>query len=236
MIRSYFFVLLLLLSAVAAQAQWLLNFGGAQTLAPGHLAFISGTGAQFSFIKSPESVNYSPFLAHAGVRVGLFSGLDIGYRLVSVVLPFTSVGPTLGSAVDIKLRLTPASAKWQFGIIGGGGYAFVQILNQKRSAWSPGGALVLTRVISPSFSLTLNGRFSQTDIGALPNGPAGNYVRSIGGSAGASFILSPALSVLPEVGIFDLHGDMDKAQTNGTGLQIGCVVKVDWGRAMANGK
>jgi hypothetical protein len=230
--RIYLTLLFVLFSSSILKAQWLLNFGGAQTLDPGHVAFISGTGAQFTFIKEPSSsTNLTPFLAHAGIRVGLLPGLDIGYRLCSIALPYTTVGPTLGSAIDLKLRLTPASAHWQFSLIGGGGYAFVEIAGQSRSAWSPGGVLVLTKVISPSTSLTLNGRFSQTDFSTLPGGSVGNYVRAIGGSAGASFVISPALSILPEIGVFDLKGSINNVNTNGIGLQIGSVIKVDWGKA-----
>ena len=223
----------LLLSATS-NAQWLLNFGTAATVQPKDFAFISGTGAQFTFMNSPSSTNFTPFLAHAGIRLGLTPDLDIGYRLVTVALPYSSAGPTLGSAVDLKLRVTPANKPWQVGLIAGGGLAFVQILGKDKTAWSPGGAVVLTHILSPKTSVSFNGRYMETFIPTAIGGANANNVTAIGGSVGLSTNLNPVISLMPELGVFNLNGKINNTSANGIGVQFGVVMKVDW--LKANGK
>lgn len=218
----------LISTALNANAQWLLNFGTASTVQPKDFAFISGTGMQFTFLNAPTSANLTPFLAHAGIRVGLSPNLDIGYRLCTVALPFSTVGPTLGSAMDLKLRVTPADVAWQVGIIGGGGLAFVRVLDKNKTAWSPGGAVVLTHAISPKTSISVNGRYVETFIPTATGGSNANYVKAYGGSIGMAASLNPVISMMPELGVFGLNGKMNNTQEKGIGLQFGLVMKVDW--------
>ncbi|MBS1532992.1 MAG: hypothetical protein JSU01_22015 [Bacteroidetes bacterium] len=225
-----------LLGFKVAQAQWLLNFGAASTLAPGQVAFISGTGAQLTFIQSPSSTNFTPFLAHAGIRVGLFNGVDIGYRLCTVPLPYSSAGPSLGAATDLKVRLTPKDAQWQFSVIGGGGLAYVTLLDKAKTAWSPGVALVLTKNISSSTSLTLNARYTESYIVTAAGGGSQNYARSIGGSLGLTHNMSEVLAISPELGLFDLQGRIANNPTNGIGIQTGVILKVNMNKALQKNK
>ncbi|GHU57815.1 hypothetical protein FACS189444_0510 [Spirochaetia bacterium] len=73
-------------------AQWVLNFETATTAQPKDFVFISGTAGQVTFIKTPATTNYTPFLAHAGLSYGISKNLDIGCRLCTVPIPWLIVG------------------------------------------------------------------------------------------------------------------------------------------------
>lgn len=237
MTNKVFIVLALLITMhSASQAQWLLNFGTASTTKPGQVVFISGTGAQLTFIQSPSSTNFTPFLAHAGIRVGLFRSVDIGYRLCTVALPYSSAGPSLGAASDLKVRLNPEQVKWQFSIIGGAGLAYVTLLNKQKSAWSPGGAMVLTHPFSDKMSITLNARYTETYIYTAAGGGESNYVKALGGSLGAAYNMNQIISILPELGVFDLQGKIAGGRTNGLGIQVGTVLRVNLSSAVQKTK
>ncbi|MBS1500861.1 MAG: hypothetical protein JST32_02280 [Bacteroidetes bacterium] len=227
---------LVLFCGKAAFGQWLLNFGSASTLQPGQVAFISGTGGQLTFIRSPSAANFTPFLAHAGIRVGLFDDVDIGYRLCTVPLPYSSAGPSLGAATDLKVRLTPKDASWQFSVIGGGGLAYVTLMDKAKTAWSPGAALVLTTNLSATTSITLNARYTESYIVTAAGGGAQNYARSIGGSVGLTHNMSEVLAISPELGLFDLEGKIAGNPTNGIGLQVGVILKVNLNKALKKNK
>ena len=231
MIKKIFFYLFFLLIVGQAKGQWVLNFGTANTVQPKDFVFISGTGAQFTFIKTPATSNYTPFLAHAGLRLGLTRNLDIGYRLCTVPLPWTSVAPTLGSAVDIKLRLTNQASRYQCAVIAGGGYAYIKMLNNNKSAWSPGVAVSVTTPLNDKTLITINGRVLQTLIPSAIGGDKSNYVNIIGGSVGLSTNLNSVIAIMPEFGIFSLRGKINNIQNNGIGLQVGVVLKVDFKKA-----
>ncbi|MDE3236052.1 MAG: hypothetical protein KGO81_08875 [Bacteroidota bacterium] len=234
-IKNQFFlavvVCLMVVTVQPVKAQWLLNFGTATTVKPKDFVFISGTGAQFTFMHNPSaSTSFTPFLAHAGLRLGLTPNLDAGYRLCTVALPFSSVGPTLGSAVDVKLRVTPLTAAWQVGLIAGGGLAYVQVANTSKSAWSPGAAVCFSRNISSSTVLTINGRFVNTAIPSAPGGGNANFVTSAGTSVGLASNLNSVVAIMPEIGIFDLHGKINDVMYDGIGVQLGVVLKVDFAK------
>jgi len=233
--KTIILILLLSLGSKVTYAQWLLNFGTAANLQPGKVAFISGTGAQLTLIKEPSTTNFTPFLAHAGIRIGLLDNVDIGYRLCTVPLPYSSAGPSLGGSIDLKIRLTPVNAVWQFSVIGGGGLAYVTVMDRSKTAWSPGGALVLSRNISATTSITLNGRYSESYITTAQGGSRQNYARAIGGSLGLTHTMGDILAVCPEVGAFDLQGKLGAVPTNGLGLQIGCVLRVNLNKALHKG-
>ncbi len=218
-------------------AQWLLNFGTASTQQPGQVAFISGTGAQLTFIQSPSSTNFTPFLAHAGIRIGLFQGVDIGYRLCTVPLPYSSAGPSLGAATDLKVRLTPKDAPWQFSLIGGGGLAYVTLQDKAKTAWSPGGALVLSTNISSATLITFNARYTESYIVTAAGGASQNYARAIGGSLGLTHNMSDVLAISPELGIFGLQGKIADSATNGIGIQAGvCFEELNLSKALQKNK
>lgn len=228
MIKKMFLPWFVLFITEHVNGQWVLNFGTAATVQPKNFVFISGTGAQFTFMKTPATTNYTPFLAHAGLRLGLTKNLDIGYRLCTVPLPWSTVGPTLGSAVDFKLRLTNKTSLYQFAIIAGGGFAYIKVLDNSKSAWSPGIAVSLTRPINTKTSITFNGRLLQTAIPTAAGGKESNYVNIIGGSIGMASNLNSVIAIMPEIGVFNLTGKINNVQNNGIGLQFGVVLKVDF--------
>jgi hypothetical protein len=215
------------------QAQWLLNFGTAATVASKDFAFISGTGGQVTFIKNPATNNFTPFLAHAGLRLGISRNVDIGYRLGTVTMPWSSVGPTLGSAFDAKIRLTPTTAPYQVAVIVGGGYAYLTILDNHKSAWSPGTAESVTRQLNVNSSITFNGRLLQTIIPTALGRKANNYVNIWGGSIGWAHNLNSVVGIIPELGIFDVIGQINHVANNGIGLQVGLALKVDFKKSQS---
>ena len=219
-----FIVAVPVMFAPKAQGFWLLNFQTAPTLPPKAIAFIGGTGGQYTNVGSPAKSSFTPFLAHAGIRYGLTHNLDIGYRLCTVPLPYSSVGPSLGSEVDFKLRLLQARSAWQAGLIGGVGYANLLISGDTKDAWAPGIDLVVTHSISKHLDLNWNARYVDTLIASGPGGSGQNNVQAFGGSVGARFALTNSVSVLPEVGLFEFQGKMVGVTANGWGLQYGAVL------------
>ena len=212
------------LTSAEAGAFWVLNFSTGQTLDPGRIGFIGGTGGQLTAVGEPLRLSYTPFLAHAGIRVGLFDGVDIGYRMVTVPLPWTAVGPTLGAASDVKVRLTHKSSPWQVGIIGGGAFAYLRVFNDDRLAWSPGADLVITRVLSDSLSVSANARYVFTAVPSAPGGIDNNSLHAFGSSVGMRIGLTRTVSVLPEVGVFRFIGAIGGTQSDGVGMQYGAVL------------
>ncbi|MDE3124637.1 MAG: hypothetical protein KGK14_03915 [Bacteroidota bacterium] len=209
-------------------AQWLLNFGTAKTVQPNDFVFISGTGSQLTFMKNPATTNFTPFLAHAGLRLGISKNIDIGYRLCTLPLPWSSVGPTLSSAFDAKFRLTNITAPYQVALIAGGGYAYLKILDANKSAWSEGLALSVTRQINRNNAITINGRVLQTIIPSAKGGKDNNYVNVLGGSIGLSTDINSVIGIMPEIGVFNMIGKIDQAVSDGIGIQVGVVLKVDF--------
>lgn len=207
-----------------ARAFWLLNFQTAATLPPGGAGFIGGTGGQFTSVGSPPRASFTPFLAHAGIRVGLIDRLDAGYRLCTVALPYSSAGPTLGEETDLKFQLTPSNASWQVGIIGGVGYAYLLLSGQSRDAWAPGANLIVSRAVSSRIDLSWNFRYVDTFISSGPGGPGANQVQAYGGGMGIKVALGPTLAVLPEVGAFDFRGRLSGVPVDGYGFQYGVVL------------
>ncbi len=214
----------LLVHTPSAHAFWLLNFQTGATLPPGGIGFIGGTGGQLTSVGDPSSSSFTPFLAHAGIRFGLVDGLDLGYRLCTVPLPYSSAGPSLGAEADLKLRLTPAESVWQAGLIGGVGYSYLLILGQSKSAWAPGADLLVSRRMVDHLDLSWNARYVYTGIPTAAGGTEANHVQAIGGSMGARIGLGSGISLLPEVGVFDFTGSIAGATVNGWGLQYGAVL------------
>ncbi len=222
--RRAFVAALLLLASGRADAFWLLGFSTARTLAPGQVGVIAGTGGQFTTTGTPARDSFTPSLAHAGIRVGLADGLDVGYRLVTLPLPFGLVGPTLASAIDLKLRLTPAGADWPVALVAGGAAAYLAIDGRDRWAWSPGGALMLSHDIGTGLTLTMNARYLYAAIPDGPGGAASNEVQTFGGSTSLRIALRPDVAIIPEVGLFRALGRLRGASADGLGFQYGAVL------------
>lgn len=215
----------LLGAAPPARAFWLLNFGTAPPLPAGAVGFIGGTGGQLTEVGAPAQSSFTPFLAHAGIRVGLASWVDAGFRLCTVALPFyAGGGPSLGGELDVKVRLTPPRWKWQASVLAGAGYAYLLLQDQSKSAWSPGAELSVSRDLSARVTLTANARYAYTAIPTGTGGSDGNFVHSFGGSVGLRVAITNTIAVMPEVGAFGFEGAIARATSNGWGLQYGVVL------------
>lgn len=214
----------ILAPAPALAGSWLLGFSPADTLPPGGFSAIAGTGGQISSVGDPKLTSFTPFLAHAGVRAGLADGWDIGYRLATVALPFSSVGPSLGSEIDIKHRLTPKDAPWQVAFVAGVGYAFLDMQNNSRSAWSPGADLIISHAITPGYTAFADLRYVYTFIPTASGGSASNHFEAFGPGIGVKIRLTDVVSLTPEVGAFDFQGKLVGEKANGFGAQYGAVL------------
>ncbi len=206
-----------------ASAFWLLGFSTADTLPAGGLGVMAGTGGQISRV-SPSAQNSSTaFIPHAGFRLGIADGLDVGYRLTQVLLPFASVGPTLGGELDAKYRITKPSDATQFAIIGGLAYAHLDLLGQSKNAWSPGLDLVISHVLSDKYALFAELRDVYTALPTAPGGDGSNNVNASGIGTGVKIKLTQQTSLVPEIGFFHLNGKLLGAEANGNAVQVGVV-------------
>ena len=204
----------------------LLGFSTADTLPPGHVGFIAGTGGQFADVGNPKETSFTPFLAHAGIRLGLTDRIDVGYRLTQVAIPFSSVTSTLGGEVDVRYRLTAPNDTWQVAVVAGGAYGFVNLESQNREAWSPGVDLMASRKLNPKLWLITELRYVYTAIPTAPGGISANYLHAAGPDIGLKIGLTPQISLIPETGLFDFTGRLQGRDASGLGYQYGVVLSV----------
>lgn len=216
--------LLAMLAPRPASAFWVLNFSTADTLAPGQVGFIGGTGGQLTTVGEPAKLSYTPFLAHAGIRVGLIDRLDIGYRLVTVPLPYNTAGPSLGAAADAKVRLTPKESRWQVSLIAGGAIAYLRLSGENRTAFSPGGDVVVSRTLATALTVAANARYVFAAIPSAPGGASANQVQVFGGSVALRIGLTQTVSIIPEMGLFRFEGELGNVESDGWGTQYGAVL------------
>ena len=120
---------------------------------------------------------------------------------------------------------------YQIVVIAGGGYAYLKILDNHESAWSPGVAIPITRQLNSSTSITFNGQLLQTVIPSAFGCKSNNDVRIIGGSIRLYSNLNSVIGIIPEIGIFNLSGKINNVESNGIGIQAGVVLKVDFKKA-----
>ena len=207
-----------------AAAFWLLGFSTADTLPAGAFSAIAGTGGQYSSVGDPHQTSFTPFLPHAGLRVGIADGWDVGYRLTQVALPFSSVGPSLGGEIDLKHRLTAPDSPWQAAVVLGVAYSYLDISDQSRSAWSPGADLIVSRAITPRYAAISELRYVYTTIPTAAGGTNANYLNATGVDFGMRIALTSTVSVVPEVGLFDFAGHLESHGANGIAAQYGAVL------------
>ncbi len=207
-----------------ARAFWLLGFSTADTVPTGQFAAIAGTGGQYSSVGSPAYGSFTPFLAHAGIRYGLTDNFDIGYRLTTLPLPFSSVGPTLGGEIDGKLRLTPRGNPFQAAIIAGMGYAYLQLQGAQRNAYSPGVDLTLSRRLGSGITGIAELRYVYTAIPSAVGGATANAVSAAGVDLGSRIAINQRVGLVPELGLFRLNGAIGGRDQRGYGLQYGVVL------------
>ncbi|MDE3010287.1 MAG: hypothetical protein KGI67_05310 [Pseudomonadota bacterium] len=220
---------LMLLTAIccpsaAMAGSWLLGFSPADTVAPGAYAAIAGTGGQWSSVGDPRHESFTPFLAHAGIRTGLSESWDIGYRLATVALPYSSVGPSLGAEVDVKHRLTDRASPWQLAIVAGVGYAYLDIQGQSRNAWSPGVDLIVSHAVAAGYTAFADLRYVYTGIPSAAGGASANHFQAYGPAAGMKIKLKENVAITPEIGVFKFDGNIANQRANGIGIQYGAVL------------
>lgn len=217
---------LLSLLPLKASAFWLLGFSPAETLPTGGFGAIAGTGGQWSQVGTPSKDSSTAFIPHAGFRYGISDDMDLGYRLVQVTLPFSSVAPTLGGEIDAKYRITAPSDKTQFAIIGGFAYASLDISGQSRDAWGPGIDLIGSRALSDKYTAFSELRYVATNIPTAQGGNAANYFNAGGIASGVKIKLTQQTSLVPEIGLFHLNGKMLGIPANGDAVQVGVVLSM----------
>lgn len=210
----------------SASAFWLLGFSDANTLPPDALGAIAGTGVQITEVGSQSQHSFTASIPHAGFRYGVSDNADIGYRLTQVALPFSGVGPTLGSEVDAKYRFTSPESTYQLAVVGGLAYAYLDISGKSKLAWSPGADLIVSRAISPDYTMFSELRYVYTAIPTASGGSGSNYVNASGVAIGAKIKLTAQTSLVPEIGLFHLNGQMLGVGANGTAIQAGFVLSV----------
>lgn len=211
-------------SSTAFAGSWLLGFSPADTVAPGSYSAIAGTGGQWSSVGSPSHDSFTPFLAHAGIRTGLTDSWDIGYRLATIALPYSSVGPSLGGEVDVKHRLTAKEDPWQVAIVAGIGYAYLDIQGQSRNAWSPGVDMIISHNVAPGYTAFADLRYLYTEIPSASGGSSVNNFQAFGPGVGLKIKLKENISLTPEIGVFDFKGEIAGQKENGIGVQYGVVL------------
>ncbi len=209
-----------------ASAFWLLGFSSADTLPTGGFGVIAGTGGQLSQVGQDSKNSSTAFIPHAGFRYGMTDDFDLGYRLTQVTLPFASVGPTLGSEVDGKYRLTAPDNQVQMAIVGGFAYSSLDISGESKTAWSPGSDFVISEVLNQKYTVFSELRYVYTAIPTAPGGVSNNYFSATGVGVGMKIRLTPQTSLVPEIGFFHLNGQMLGANANGTAFQIGAVLSI----------
>lgn len=207
-----------------AKAFWLLGFATADTVPSGNFSAIAGTGGQYSSVGNPAQSSFTPFLPHAGLRVGLADGWDIGYRLTQVALPLSSAGPSLGGEIDVKHRFTSTDSDWQAAALVGAAYAYLDLSGQSKSAWSPGVDVILSRSISTRYAAVSEMRYVYTAVPTAMGGAEANHVSAAGIDLGMRIRITATLSVVPEVGVFNFAGRLADHSANGIAVQYGAVL------------
>lgn len=211
-------------SSTAFAGSWLLGFSPADTVAPGSYSAIAGTGGQWSSVGDPRRDSFTPFLAHAGIRTGLTDNWDIGYRLATVALPYSSVGPSLGAEIDVKHRLTDKENPWQVAVVAGIGYAYLDIQGQSRNAWSPGVDMIVSHQFAPGYTAFADLRYVYTEIPSASGGASANHFQAFGPGVGMKIKLKENVSITPEIGVFNFNGNIADQKANGIGVQYGAVL------------
>ncbi len=207
---------------------WLLNYQDARTLAPQKLNASAGTSVRWTDIGTPRLSSVTPFVPHAGIRMGIVDSLDVGYRLCTVPSPYNVMTPPIGGALDIKWSLTPSTNPWQAAILAGMAYAYAMTNGVGNSAYGPGGSLILSRNYSPALDFVFEAGYFYTQLPTLTASTTApsNYFHTLVLGTGAQIALREGTTVFtPEVGILGFMGKMNGVSKNGVGLQLGAVIR-----------
>ncbi len=200
-----------------ARAFWLLGFSTAETQAPWTGGFIGGTGGQITWVGG--KLSFTPYLAHAGLRLGLTDWLDAGYRLCTVAMPYNEGGPTLGGQLDVKARWTPRAWRVQSAVGATFANAYLDLAGTSSLAYSPGAYAIVSRPFGQTVTGSLEARYAYTWLPGVES-----ELHAIGGSVGMAIALGRGVSVRPEIGAFDFIGRIHGASESGLGLQYGAVL------------
>jgi hypothetical protein len=203
---------------------WVVNFGSAGTLTKGKFGFAAGMGGQMVFLGTPRLTSGFFTIPHAGFRYGIGNRIDAGLRLAPIPLPFATVGPGFGLNVDVKYNFIKAPHRFTVsGIIGLGG-AHVLVEEKTRLAYSPNAALLGTYSLAETLKLTVMARYVHLEIPTAPLGKASNFVSIAGFSIGIKKDIRPAISILPEIGVYNYSGAIGGIRKNGPGFQYGMMI------------
>ena len=203
---------------------WVVNFGTAMTLPKGKIGFAAGLGGQVVFLGTPREPSAFLTIPHAGFRYGLGDRADVGLRLAPVPLPFSSVGPGFGVNVDTKYRLTTKARRVQSSVVLGLGGAHVLIEGSSRLAYSPNAALLGTVRVTDRADFTAMARAVHLAIPTAAGGARSNFVNIVGPSFGVRRGITPAVSILPEVGAYWYDGQIRGVSKRGPGFQYGVML------------
>jgi hypothetical protein len=200
------------------------NFGPAKPISRDKIGFAAGMGGQMVFVGDPVEKNGFFFIPHAGLRIGVASRFDMGVRLAPVPLPFSTVGPGFGANLDGKLLLSPLEAGVQISLIAGAGLAHVMVRDDRRFAWSPNAAGLITFRAQEPVQLTAMGRYVYLAIPTATGGSSDNFVHIAGASFGAKIDAWKPVAILPEVGVYWYQGELHGADASGPGFQYGLML------------
>jgi hypothetical protein len=203
---------------------WVVNFGAARTLQKGKFGFAAGMGGQMVFLGKPKLTSAFFTIPHAGFRYGLANRLDVGLRLAPIPLPFALVGPGFGVNLDLKYCFTKPESQFDFSVVAGLGGAYVLIEENTRYAYSPNAAFLATYNLNKTTHLTTMARYVNLAIPSAPNGSRANFVNISGISLGLKKNISPNISILPEVGVYNYNGKIDAKDKIGPGFQYGLMI------------
>jgi len=201
------------------------NFGTARTLSPHRIGSAAVTGGeQMVFLGHPQKTSAFFTIPHAGLRLGLAKGLDVGLRLAPIPLPFASVGPRFGVNLDMKICFTNSESKIQFAIVLGAGGAHVLIQNNTRLANSPNAAILASVKMNDKTQFTVMGRFVSLAIPTAFHRAKGNFVNISKASFGLKRNITESISILPEVGVYWYEEHLKSARASGPGFQFGVML------------
>lgn len=223
-VRCLLSCICMLLISLNSFAFWVVNFGSAGTLSRGKFGFAAGMGGQMVFLGNPRLTSGFFSIPHAGFRYGIANRLDAGLRLAPIPLPFATVGPGFGINLDAKYNFIKAYRRFDFSIIVGIGGAHVLIEEKTRLAYSPNAALLGTYALSETTKLTVMARYVHLEIPTAPLGKTSNFVSISGFSIGLKKDIRPAISILPEIGVYTYSGAIGGIRKNGPGFQYGLMI------------
>ena len=79
-------------------------------------------------------------------------------------------------------------------------------------------------MLTPTYTFISELRYVYTAIPSATGGAAGNHLHAAGADIGMKIALAPAISLIPEIGLFKFMGALANRSADGIGFQYGAVV------------